>query len=228
MNLSQQLHHNSKAKHWRNYWTNSIKNYLGINTLEVGSGEGGNINYLVNSKIIQNLTSLEPDQQFFKKLKKKKLKNIIFKKLKKNIYKLSKKKKYDCILYADVLEHIKKDKLEISVASKFLKKKGRLIIMSPAHNFVYSDFDKAVNHYRRYNKNMLFKLKPTNLFVEKCYYLDSLGLILLLLNKFFIKKIPKYKDIFFWDRFIVPISIFIDAITLYKFGKSIVCIFQKK
>jgi len=99
--------------------------------------------------------------------------------------------------------------------------------MSPAHNFVYSDFDKAVNHYRRYNKKKLLKLKPANLFVEKCYYLDSLGLILLLVNKFFVKKMPKYKDIFFWDRFIVPISTFIDAITFYRFGKSIVCIFRK-
>jgi len=48
MNLSQQLHHNSKAKRWRKYWTNSVKNYLGKNTLEVGSGEGGNINYLLS------------------------------------------------------------------------------------------------------------------------------------------------------------------------------------
>ena len=141
---------------------------------------------------------------------------------------MGKKNKYDCILYADVLEHIKLDRLEILTASKYLKKGGRLIIMSPSHNFVYSDFDKAVNHYRRYNKKMLVKLKPSNLFVEKCYYLDSLGLILLIINKFFLKKMPKYKDIYFWDRFIVPISIFIDAITFYIFGKSIVCVFQKK
>tara|TARA_Y100000590_G_C15485362_1_gene925587 strand:- start:295 stop:978 length:684 start_codon:yes stop_codon:yes gene_type:complete len=226
MNLSQQLHHNSKAKNWRKYWTNSIKNYLGKNTLEVGSGEGGNVNYLLNLGLIKNLTSLEPDKKFFKKLKK--VKNIKLKILKKKIYSLGKKNKYDCILYADVLEHIKLDRLEILTASKYLKKGGRLIIMSPSHNFVYSDFDKAVNHYRRYNKKMLVKLKPSNLFVEKCYYLDSLGLILLIINKFFLKKMPKYKDIYFWDRFIVPISIFIDAITFYIFGKSIVCVFQKK
>ena len=105
---------------------------------------------------------------------------------------------------------------------------GNLGDLSQRQIEILKDCDFIACEDTRRSKNMLFKLKPTNLFVEKCYYLDSLGLILLLLNKFFIKKIPKYKDIFFWDRFIVPISIFIDAITLYKFGKSIVCIFQKK
>ena len=99
--------------------------------------------------------------------------------------------------------------------------------MAPANNFVYSEFDKAVGHHRRYNKKMLKKLKPNNMFIEKYFYLDSLGLVLLLMNKFLIKKRPKYKDFFIWDRFIVPLSIFFDAITFYIFGKSIVCVFKK-
>ncbi len=99
--------------------------------------------------------------------------------------------------------------------------------MSPAHNFAYSEFDKAVGHYRRYNKKMLKKLKPNNMFIEKYFYLDFLGLVLLLINKFLIKKKPKYKVFFIWDRFLVPLSIFLDAITFYLFGKSIVCVFKK-
>ena len=62
---------------------------------------------------------------------------------------------------------------------------------------------------------------------EKNFYLDSLGLVLLLINKFLIKKRSKYKDFFIWDRFIVPLSILLDTITFYIFGKTIVCILKK-
>tara|TARA_Y100000590_G_scaffold47687_1_gene50480 strand:+ start:1285 stop:1959 length:675 start_codon:yes stop_codon:yes gene_type:complete len=223
MNLTDQLHHNSKAKNWKKYWIRSIKSFLGKNTLEVGSGEGANIKYLLETNMIENLTSLEPDKIFFKKLKK----NKKIKKLRKSIYDLDRKKKYDCIVYADVLEHIKKDKSEIIFASRFLKRGGRLIVMAPANNFAYSEFDKAVGHYRRYNKKMLINLKPKNMSIEKNFYLDSLGLVLLLLNKFLIKKRPKYKDFFIWDRFIIPLSILLDAITFYIFGKTILCVFKK-
>ena len=228
MNLTDQLHHNSKARNWKQYWTRTIKSFLGKDTLEVGSGEGANIKYLIAGNVIENLTSLEPNNKFFEKLKKNiKFKKIKITKLKKRIHDLDRKKKYDCIVYADVLEHIRKDKSEIVFASKYLKTGGRLIIMSPANNFAYSEFDKAVGHYRRYDKKMLKNLKPKNMLIEKYLYLDSLGLVLLLINKFLIKKRPKYRDFFIWDRFIVPLSVFFDAITFYIFGKSIVCVFKK-
>ena len=53
MNLTDQLHHNSKAKNWKKYWIRSIKSFLGKNTLEVGSGEGANIKYLLETNKIE-------------------------------------------------------------------------------------------------------------------------------------------------------------------------------
>ena len=93
MNLTDQLHHNSKARNWKKYWTGTIKSFLGKDTLEVGSGEGANIKYLIAGNVIENLTSLEPNNKFFEKLKKNiKFKKIKITKLKKRIHDLDRKK----------------------------------------------------------------------------------------------------------------------------------------
>ena len=58
-------------------------------------------------------------------------------------------KKYDTILYIDVLEHIEDDYAEIKHAMGLLTSGGRIIIVSPAHNWLYNPCDKAVGHFRR-------------------------------------------------------------------------------
>ena len=97
------------------------------------------------------------------------------------------KQKFDSIIYLHVLEHIKNDEQEILNATKRLNKNGFLIIMVPAHQKIYSNLDRAVGHFRRYeieffNKN--FKsLKKINI-----KFLDTMGYFLYLFNKFFFKK----------------------------------------
>ena len=50
-----------------------------------------------------------------------------------------------------VLEHIEDDSKEIQEAVKKLNDNGILIIMVPAHQKMYSNLDKLVGHYRRYD-----------------------------------------------------------------------------
>ena len=64
----------------------------------------------------------------------------------------SQEKKFDTILYMDVLEHIENDEKEINKALKQLNSGGYLIFFVPAYQFLYSDFDKAIGHIKRYNK----------------------------------------------------------------------------
>ena len=63
------------------------------------------------------------------------------------------KNEYDTILYLHVLEHIENDQDEIREAEKRLKKGGHLLIMVPAHQKIYSNLDRAVGHYRRYERD---------------------------------------------------------------------------
>lgn len=215
------------TKNWKNYWTKSLSRYIKRDVLDVGSGTGSNLPFYLKIKNTSKVTCLEPDKKLFinLKIKHKKKKKVIINNI--QLSQLSKKKIYDTIIYADVLEHIKDDLKELKMAINHLKKDGSLIILCPAHNFLFTSFDKNVGHFRRYNKNMFKKFQITNAKIEKIYYLDSLGFFLSFINKFFLKRNPKKKEIAFWDNFIVPLTIVSDFLLCNLFGKSIICIYKK-
>lgn len=55
----------------------------------------------------------------------------------------------------DVLEHIENPKKFITNVGIKQELGGLIILTVPAHNWLYSDFDQSIGHYRRYSKKML-------------------------------------------------------------------------
>ena len=211
------------AKKFRNYQIYYLKSYIKDPFLEVGAGQGGLTN--LYKKFTKDITLIEPDKKLFQLLRKKfRKKNIKIKN--QTIDKI--KSKYQTIIYFDVLEHIKDDLKEVKIASKKIKKNGRLIFNVPAHQLFYNEFDKAVGHFKRYNKKDFRDIeKKTDLKIEKLIYYDSIGLLFLILNKIFKLKETNLKNkIYFWNM-LIPLSKIIDKLTLNKFGKSLLCVFTK-
>jgi SAM-dependent methyltransferase len=68
------------------------------------------------------------------------------------------KKKFDIIIAADVIEHIKNDKKKINELSSLLKKNGFILITVPAYQKLFSSKDISLKHYRRYTKDGLNKV----------------------------------------------------------------------
>lgn len=62
---------------------------------------------------------------------------------------------YDLLLLMDVLEHIGDQRKFLFAANKMLKSGGFLIVNVPAFNKLYSDYDRAVGHIRRYDSDEL-------------------------------------------------------------------------
>ena len=219
-----ELDHFDSAINFRHYQLHLIKKYLNDNFLEVGAGKGGFA--IVYKKLLKNITLLEPDKILFKILKKKiKDKNILIEN--RSIKNL--KTKYSTIIYFDVLEHIKNDLLEVKTAAKKLKPGGYLIFSVPAYQIFYSEFDKSVGHFKRYNKKDFRTLsKKSGLEIEKIFYYDSIGFLFLIFNKIFSLGSANLKlKIGLWNL-LIPISKIIDLLTFHKFGKSLICIFKKK
>ena len=207
------------------YCLSFIKKYLFGNILEIGAGCGSFTRNYLNDKI-KFLTLTEKDKDNINKLNQKfsKIKNVKIKNH--NINKI--KDRFNVVLYLHVLEHIKNDLLEISKATNKLKKEGNLIIMVPAHQKMYSNLDKNVGHYRRYNIEF-FKQNFNSLKLIDLRYLDSTGYLLYYLNKIFFKK-EKFTSkvkILIWDKFFTPLSIIIDFVLRYKVGKCILAIYKK-
>lgn len=218
----------SNAVNWKKYFSSKFKKYIKGDILEVGAGIGSNTKYFINENV-KSITCIEPDINLFNILNKNNSKKNEFEKelINGTIYETD--KKFDTIIYIDVLEHIKNSKNEIIQIKQKLNKNGILIILVPAYNFLYSNFDKDIGHFRRYNKYLLRYEINNELDEKKIFYLDSLGFWASLINKFFLKKsIPTLSNINFWDKKLVPISRITDKILCFSFGKSLIGIYQKK
>ena len=93
---------------------------------------------------------------------------------------------------------------------------------------MYSNLDKIAGHYRRYELNF-FQKKFKSLRQIDLKYLDSSGYVLYFLNKLMFKKekYPSKFKIFIWDKFFTPVSIILDFILRYRFGKCILAVYKK-
>jgi hypothetical protein len=213
-----------KATIWRKYVYILIKRFLKENLLEVGAGIGSFTKNYKNK--FSKITITELDKKNIFKLKK------LFKNSKIKVrYQYTKniKGKFNTILYMNVLEHIKNDITEINAALSKLNINGYLIILVPAHNELYSKFDKEIGHHRRYKIDFFKKLKLKKCKIEKLQYIDSFGYFLYFFNKIFFKKeiYPSNLKIFIWDKFFTPLTFFLDKILNYKFGKNVLCVIKK-
>ena len=171
------------SKNFRQYQLELMKKYIKGNVAEVGPGNGMNLNSYL--ELPHKIDLYEPTPRLFKNLKQNfsNTKKILFFNKKFD----GSKKKYNTVLYLDVLEHIKDDQKEINKAFASLKSGGFLIINVPAFSHLYSQFDKDVGHHKRYEKkdfdSLISKLKVKDL---KYIYYDSIGYLLSLMSKILI------------------------------------------
>jgi SAM-dependent methyltransferase len=221
----------SKAINWKKYLRAQLTPYLEGRVLEIGSGIGGSANIL-SASAISSCTMVEPDSDLFQILLAKKQKGHLPPNstiLQGTIDSLPGDDSFDTIIYIDVLEHIEKDKEELSKAANRLKTGGKLIILSPAFQSLYSPFDKSIGHYRRYDKKMLEEITPPSLEILKMKFLDSVGYFASLTNKLLLKQtVPTSNQINLWDKGMVPVSRIFDRIFFYSFGKSILAVWKKR
>jgi SAM-dependent methyltransferase len=69
---------------------------------------------------------------------------------------------FDLILLFDVLEHIDRQDAFLASVIHHLRPGGHLIINVPAEPWLYSDYDRAAGHVRRYSKHHLKEVGERN------------------------------------------------------------------
>ena len=137
-------------------------------------------------------------------------------------------RRFASILYIDVLEHIEDDRSELQVASAQLQAGGYLAVLAPAHTCLFSPFDKAIGHWRRYDRPALRSLTPSGCSIVLLNYLDSVGLLFSIGNALlFRQSTPAARQIAFWDRAIVPLSSVLDPLFRFRLGKTVVAVWRK-
>jgi hypothetical protein len=218
------------ATNWKSYWSHRIGPYLSGDVLEAGAGIGSNTSVL-SGPTNGRWVCLEPDASLVAQLSNN-LKKIpggrTYESLCGTLDALSETEKFDTIIYIDVLEHIEDDGGELRRASARLRPGGRVIVLSPAHQSLFTPFDAAIGHFRRYNRSSLRKVSPPGLHAEALFYLDSCGIMASAANQLFLKQsMPTKSQIGVWDKWLIPASRLVDPIFMYSLGKSIVGIWRK-
>jgi SAM-dependent methyltransferase len=218
----------AEVRHWKAYWSAQIRRFVKGDVLEVGAGIGSNTHFL-DSGDVGRFVCLEPDPELGKRLEEqlsqetRKCEAICG-----TLASLSSDAKFDTIVYIDVLEHIEDDQAELNRAAARLRAGGRIVVLSPAHQWLFTPFDAAIGHHRRYTRAMLKAISPADLEMESCFYLDSIGLFASCANRLFLKQsMPTKGQLEFWDSVIVRISRIADRCLVRSIGKSIVAIWRR-
>ncbi|XXK27668.1 class I SAM-dependent methyltransferase [Arenicellales bacterium nBUS_45] len=224
MSVAYELDLFARAQNWKTYWAKSIAKYLRGSVAEVGAGIGSNARFLLNQHV-EKLMLIEPGEELFSQLSAREYPEYISKL---NGTLRDSQCDFDTIVYIDVLEHINNDLLETSCAYDHLTKGGHLVILSPAWPFLYSPFDRAVGHYRRYTRASLRASVDSRLETVSEIYLDSVGLLASLANKLLLRtSSPSDAQVKLWDGLMVRMSAMLDPMLCYTAGKTVVGVYRK-
>ena len=219
------------ALNWKAYWSAVLRPYMGSAILDVGAGIGGTAK-AYSDLPCQQYVALEPDASLANRMRQEMSTGgypANFEVAVGTTRDLRPDQQFDTILYIDVLEHIADDRDELRRASSHLAPDGRILVLAPAHQWLYSEFDKAIGHVQRYHRRSLLAAMPEGFAAERLIYLDCAGLLASLANRLLLRaSSPSPGQIELWDGRLVPVSKRLDRTLGFKVGKTIFASFRRQ
>jgi SAM-dependent methyltransferase len=217
------------ARNWKRYWVSSLPALRG-DVLEVGAGIASNTSLLIGPDV-RNWYCLEPDGGLLDRLRERLASDPALARCHAvggTVAGLDPAQRFDAVIYIDVLEHIEHDDQEMRDAAARLTPGGILVVLAPAHNWLYTEFDRGVGHFRRYARSSMKRVTPPGTTLRKLFYLDAVGMLASAANRMLLKqRMPTASQIGFWDGVLVPCSRIVDPITFHTIGKSIVGVWER-
>lgn len=219
------------ASNWKKYYQTLLAPHLTRRVLEVGAGIGGTTRYLCDGTQ-ERWTCLEPDPHLCETISLAIKQNRLpacCASVHGSLGDIPDNDNYSTVLYIDVLEHIEEDRNELKMAAEHIAPDGSLIVLAPAHQWLFSALDESVGHFRRYSKQSLANIGPDGMVLAELRYLDSIGMFASLANRLMLhQSIPSKRQIAIWDSLMVPVSNLLDPLLFYSVGKSVLAIWKKE
>jgi glycosyltransferase involved in cell wall biosynthesis len=133
----------------------------------------------------------------------------------------------DTVICLNVLEHIENDRLALSNIHNLLSPGGKLLLLVPAFQQLFTKIDENLGHYRRYTiAELRERLSAAGFQVRDSYYFNPIGAV----GWFFAGKVfgakhihPSHIGI---QKLLMPITYVLDKLGL-PFGLSAVCVGEK-
>lgn len=132
------------------------------------------------------------------------------------------------VLAINVIEHVYDDLACAKAVYDALAPSGAFAVLVPAHQELYSDFDRALGHHRRYTKESLHKLLADAGFdVERCRYFNLVGALGWFINCTLLGKTELPAGQFKFFERLTPLLALEDHVALPA-GLSVVAVGRKR
>lgn len=202
-----------------------------LDVIDIGCGAGSLCFYVANKK--NNTLGLDISKiairECIKSSREMGLKNVKF--LQGEFPKVNINRKFDIVVFTEVIEHLPNDKLALNKIYNLLKKNGSLILSTPSVNAplhkigITRNFDKKVGHLRRYDIETL-----STLIIKSGFHIIEIKKTEGILRNFLFVNSYAGKLVRFinYSELLSDFVTFIDNILLKIFGESNYIILAKK
>ncbi len=195
--------------------------HLGAHIVDVGAGFGAITEHLAAGR---TLVALDPADDCRNALEKRfaEWSNVTVRIG--DIEALDPEDQFESIVMINVLEHILDDAGALRSLATHLTPAGTIVVYVPAYNFLYTNWDRAVGHQRRYSKARLSGvIESAGLHVSHIRYVNALALPAWMITGPLTTRADSLRtSLDIWDRYGVPISRWIEDRVELPFGLNLI------
>jgi SAM-dependent methyltransferase len=136
---------------------------------------------------------------------------------------------YGSAIMINVLEHIEDHQGALRQIYARLRPGGHVVVWVPAYNFLYSDFDRKLGHYRRYRRRGLEQtVMDAGFLVVTSRYVNLPGWFSWLVLTRLLRLEPTAGPMVrIFDRFVVPVVRAVESRITPPFGQSVLIAARK-
>jgi len=217
----------SKARNYNRWIIDRFAPYLGEHVAEVGAGIG-TISELLLQRGVTRLVSFEPSQNMYPLLAEK-LGQDARVEVVNDVFRPGEATgNFDSVIYINVLEHIEEDRTELANAYEALKPGGHVMVFVPALEWLYSEFDRRIGHFRRYTRGGLSeRAQEAGFSVVTAQYFDLIGIIPWYVMFVLLRRSDVGSGISAYDKLVVPPMRLLENMVTAPIGKSVMLIGRK-
>jgi len=214
--------------------------YLGPRTLEIGAGDGRVTPLVANSERVARYVVIEPSGYFFDVLQKRFAADPRVELIQSDAKGVlpSYGSSFDCVFSIHVMEHIEDDRAFIEESLSLTREGGHVVVQVPAGQFLYSDLDRNIGHFRRYDKRRIRELvSGLNCDLKLLRYSNLLGVLVSLVFIKFLRleyqSSERDAQRFFalyrlYSRVVIPIATALERVVPVPFGLNLTAVLEKK
>jgi SAM-dependent methyltransferase len=229
--MSSGLEHASNYHKWNYEW---IAPYITGRVLDVGGGTGNHIAFLKDSQLV----SIDLSASCIAELREryKDLHNWSFEVgdiTDDALVERLGERQFETVLSCNVFEHIRNDSLAFANASRLLKPGGNLVLLLPAHTWLFGSMDRLAGHFRRYSRDIATgRMSVAGLEVVSMKYVNIVGALGWYVNS----RLIRQRDISsaginaqirMFDRLLIPILKRMEGRRAMPVGQSLLCVGRK-